>query len=114
MMRLLGAVWPGAAGTSRREVDRFIGRCAGLDVHQASVKAWVGVPDGHGGRHSATATVGPPPPVGAGGLAGQPPGPGGGMESILPAAGLFCRVPGVDRRTAAVSLAEIGVDMTRF
>jgi transposase len=38
------------------EVDRFIERCAGLDVHKASVKACVRIPDGHGGRHSETRT----------------------------------------------------------
>jgi transposase len=37
-------------------VDRFIERCAGLDVHKASVKACVRVPDGHGGRRSETRT----------------------------------------------------------
>jgi transposase len=37
-------------------VDRFIERCAGLDVHKASVKACVRIPDGHGGRHSQTRT----------------------------------------------------------
>ena len=37
-------------------MDRFIERCAGLDVHKASVKACVGVPDGHGGRRSETRT----------------------------------------------------------
>jgi transposase len=36
-------------------VDRFIERCAGLDVHKASVKG-VRVPDGHGGRRSETRT----------------------------------------------------------
>src|SRR5918994_606434 len=42
--------------TRRSEVDRFIERCAGLDVHKASVKACVRVPDGHGGRRSETRT----------------------------------------------------------
>jgi transposase len=37
-------------------VDRFIERCAGLDVHKASVKACVRIPDGHGGRHSEIRT----------------------------------------------------------
>jgi transposase len=37
-------------------VDRFIERCAGLDVHKASVKACVCVPDGSGGRRSETRT----------------------------------------------------------
>ena len=37
-------------------MDRFIERCAGLDVHKASVKACVRVPDGHGGRRSETRT----------------------------------------------------------
>ena len=37
-------------------MDRFIERCAGLDVHKASVKACVRIPDGHGGRHSETRT----------------------------------------------------------
>ena len=37
-------------------MDRFIERCAGLDVHKASVKACVPIPDGHGGRHSETRT----------------------------------------------------------
>jgi hypothetical protein len=37
-------------------VDRFIERCAGLDVHKASVKACVRVPDGHGRRRSKTRT----------------------------------------------------------
>jgi transposase len=37
-------------------VDRFIERCAGLDVHKASVKACVRIPDGGGGRHSETRT----------------------------------------------------------
>ena len=37
-------------------MDRFIERCAGLDVHKASVKACVRVPDGHGGRCSETRT----------------------------------------------------------
>ena len=36
-------------------MDRLIERCAGLDVHKASVKACVRIPDGHGGRHSQTA-----------------------------------------------------------
>src|SRR5512132_3431625 len=40
----------------RSEVDRVIERCAGLDVHKASVKACVRLPDGHGGRHSETRT----------------------------------------------------------
>ena len=37
-------------------MDRFIERCAGLDVHKASVKACVRIPDGGGGRHSETRT----------------------------------------------------------
>ena len=37
-------------------MDRFIERCAGLDVHKASVKACVRIPDGGGGRHSQTRT----------------------------------------------------------
>ena len=37
-------------------MDRFIERCAGLDVHKASVKACVRVPDGHGGRRSEIRT----------------------------------------------------------
>jgi hypothetical protein len=37
-------------------VDRFVERCAGLDVHKASVKACVHVPDGSGGRYSETRT----------------------------------------------------------
>jgi transposase len=40
----------------RSEVDSFIERCAGLDVHKASVKAYGRIPDGHGGRHSETRT----------------------------------------------------------
>jgi hypothetical protein len=42
--------------TRRSEVDRFIERCAGLEVHKASVKACVRVPDGHGGRRSEIRT----------------------------------------------------------
>ena len=37
-------------------MDRLIERVAGLDVHKASVKAGVRVPDGHGGRRSKTRT----------------------------------------------------------
>jgi transposase len=37
-------------------VDRFIERCAGLDVHKASVKACLRILDGGGGRHSETRT----------------------------------------------------------
>ena len=37
-------------------MDSFIERCAGLDVHKASVKAYGRIPDGHGGRHSETRT----------------------------------------------------------
>jgi transposase len=40
----------------RSEVDRFIERCAGLEVHKAWVKACGRIPDGHGGRHSETRT----------------------------------------------------------
>jgi hypothetical protein len=37
-------------------MDRFVERCAGLDVHKASVKACIRIPDGHGGRRSETRT----------------------------------------------------------
>jgi transposase len=37
-------------------VDRFVECCAGLDVHKASVKACVRIPNGHGGRHSEIRT----------------------------------------------------------
>ena len=39
-------------------MDRFIERCAGLDVHKAWVKACVRVPDGGGGRRSEIRTFG--------------------------------------------------------
>jgi transposase len=37
-------------------VERLIDRCAGLDVHKASVTATVRVPDGQGGRRTETRT----------------------------------------------------------
>ncbi len=37
-------------------MDRLIERVAGLDVHKASVKACVRVPDQDGGRHSQIRT----------------------------------------------------------
>jgi transposase len=36
------------------------------------------------------------------------------MAPFSPLLALLCTIPGVDRRTAEVILAEIGVDMTRF
>jgi transposase len=39
-------------------MDLMMARCAGLDVHQASVVATVRVPDGQGGRTSVTDTFG--------------------------------------------------------
>jgi transposase len=37
-------------------VERLIERCAGLDVHKASVTATVRVPDDQGGRQTETRT----------------------------------------------------------
>jgi len=55
MMRLLRAAawWCRRAGGP---MDRLIERVAGLDVHKASVKACVRVPDQDGGRHSQIRT----------------------------------------------------------
>ena len=39
-------------------MDLMIARCAGLDVHQATVVATVRIPDDHGGRRSVTETFG--------------------------------------------------------
>ena len=39
-------------------MDVVITRCAGLDVHQATVVATVRVPDDHGGRRVVTDTFG--------------------------------------------------------
>lgn len=39
-------------------MDVMIPRCAGLDVHQATVVATIGVPDDHGGRRMVTETFG--------------------------------------------------------
>src|SRR5205809_5527624 len=39
-------------------MELLIARCAGLDVHQATVVATVRVPDGQGGRQSVTETFG--------------------------------------------------------
>jgi transposase len=39
-------------------MDVVISRCAGLDVHQATVVATLRVPDGHGGRQVVTETFG--------------------------------------------------------
>ena len=36
----------------------MVERCAGLDVHQATVMATVRIPDGHGGRQGVTETFG--------------------------------------------------------
>lgn len=37
-------------------MDTFVERCAGLDVHKATVAATVRVPDESGGRHQDTRT----------------------------------------------------------
>jgi hypothetical protein len=39
-------------------MELLIARCAGLDVHQATVVATVRVPDDQGGRRSVTETFG--------------------------------------------------------
>ncbi len=39
-------------------MEQRIERCAGLDVHQATIVATVRIPDGSGGRTTATQTFG--------------------------------------------------------
>jgi transposase len=98
-------------------LERLLGR---LDqrIHQELEKDRPPDPPARGAVGPATplAAAGEPSATAAAGGAGVPPGltSGGAPLGLWPALWLLVTIPGINRRTAEVVLAEIGTDMGRF